>query len=117
MSNVRAPYSNGSNFRQYFYGVRYPGHPLTSTENLTGVLNTREVLYGVLCVIRYFPKLRGHVTLNTFLRGMSFMPALTLVKFSKHTEFEVASFTPSRDTLEPQTFKSGSRDHGYAAFR
>ena len=26
--NVRAPYSGGSNFRQYFYGIRYLGHPL-----------------------------------------------------------------------------------------
>ena len=33
--NARAPYSGGSNFRQYFYGVRYLGHPLTSTENFT----------------------------------------------------------------------------------
>ena len=31
--NVRAPYSGGSNFRQYLYGIRYLGHPLTSTEN------------------------------------------------------------------------------------
>jgi len=51
--NVRAPYSGGSNFRQYFYGIRYLGHPLTSTENFTeivpgeplrrGELNTRGV--------------------------------------------------------------------------
>ena len=34
--NVRSPYSGGSNFRQYFYGIRYLGHPLTSTENFTG---------------------------------------------------------------------------------
>ena len=27
--NVPAPYSGGSNFRQYFYGIRYLGHPLT----------------------------------------------------------------------------------------
>jgi len=33
--NVRAPYSGGSNFQQYFYGIRYLGHPLTSAENLT----------------------------------------------------------------------------------
>ena len=33
--NVRALYSGGWNFRQYFYGVRYLGHPLTSTENFT----------------------------------------------------------------------------------
>ena len=30
--NVRAPYSGGWNFRQYFYGIRYRGRPLTSTE-------------------------------------------------------------------------------------
>jgi len=51
--NVRAPYSGDSNFRQYFYGIRYLGHPLTSTENFTeivpgeplrkGELNTRGV--------------------------------------------------------------------------
>ena len=33
--NVRAPYSGSSNFRQYFYNIRHPGHPLTSTENFT----------------------------------------------------------------------------------
>jgi len=32
--NVRAPYSGGSNFRQYLYGIRYLGHPLTSTVTL-----------------------------------------------------------------------------------
>jgi len=26
--NVRVPYSGGSNFRQYFYGIRCIGHPL-----------------------------------------------------------------------------------------
>jgi len=31
--NARAPYSGGSNFRQYFYGIWYLGHPLTSTKN------------------------------------------------------------------------------------
>ena len=25
VGNVRAPYSGGSNFRQYFYGIRYLG--------------------------------------------------------------------------------------------
>jgi len=29
--NVRAPYSGGSNFPQYFYDIRYLGHPLMST--------------------------------------------------------------------------------------
>ena len=28
--NVHAPYSGGSNFQQYFCGIRYLGHPLTS---------------------------------------------------------------------------------------
>jgi len=36
--NVRAPYSGGSNFQQYFYGIRYLGHPLTSTENFTEIV-------------------------------------------------------------------------------
>jgi len=43
--NVRAPYSGGSHFRQYFYGVRYLGHPLTSDRPRgsppPGELNTR----------------------------------------------------------------------------
>ena len=33
--NARAPYSGGSNLQQYFYGIRYLSHPLTSTENFT----------------------------------------------------------------------------------
>jgi len=51
--NVRAPYSGGSDFREYFYGIRYLGHPLTSTEKFhgdrprgtppPGELNTRGV--------------------------------------------------------------------------
>jgi len=36
--NVRAPYSGGSNFRTYFYGINYLGHPLTSTENFTEIV-------------------------------------------------------------------------------
>ena len=36
--NVHAPYSGGSNFQQYFYGIRYLGHPLTSTENFTEIV-------------------------------------------------------------------------------
>ena len=35
VGNARAPLSGGWNFRQYFYGIRYLGHPLTSTENFT----------------------------------------------------------------------------------
>jgi len=35
---ARAPYSGGSNFRQYFYGIRYLGHLLTSVENLTEIV-------------------------------------------------------------------------------
>ena len=34
--NVRAPYSAGWNFRQYFYAICCLGHPLTSTENFYG---------------------------------------------------------------------------------
>jgi len=36
--NVRAPYSGGWNFRQYFYGIRYLGHPLTFTNNFTEIV-------------------------------------------------------------------------------
>ena len=36
--NVRAPYSGSSKFRQYFYGIKYLGHPLTSTENFTEIV-------------------------------------------------------------------------------
>ena len=36
--NVRAPYSGGSDFQQYFYGIRYLGHPWTSTENFTEIV-------------------------------------------------------------------------------
>ena len=39
VGNTRAPYSGGSkNFRQYFYGIWYPSHPLTSTENFTEIV-------------------------------------------------------------------------------
>ena len=36
--NVRAPYSDDSNFRQYFYGIKYLGHLLTSTANFTEIV-------------------------------------------------------------------------------
>jgi len=36
--NARAPYSGGSNFPQYFYGIWYLGHPLTSTENFMEIV-------------------------------------------------------------------------------
>jgi len=52
--NARAPYSGGSIFRQYFYGIWYLGHPLTSMEKFYGdhpritpppeELNTRGVV-------------------------------------------------------------------------
>jgi len=44
--NVRAPYSGGSNFRQYFYGVRYLGHPLTSNENFTEIVPREPLRRG-----------------------------------------------------------------------
>jgi len=36
--NVRVPYSGGLNFPQYFYGIWYLGHPLTSAENFTEIV-------------------------------------------------------------------------------
>jgi len=44
--NVRAPYSGGSNFRQYFYGIRYLGKFYGDRPRGTpspGELNTRGV--------------------------------------------------------------------------
>jgi len=38
VSNARAPYSGGSNFPQYFYGIWYLGHPLISTENFMEIV-------------------------------------------------------------------------------
>jgi len=45
--NVRAPYSGGSNFPQYFYGVRYLGHPVTSFENFTEIVPENPSAGGV----------------------------------------------------------------------
>ena len=36
--NARAPYSGGCNFRQFFYDIWYPGHPLTCTENFMEIV-------------------------------------------------------------------------------
>ena len=47
VGNARAPYSGGSNFRQYFYGIWYPSHPLTSTENFTEIVPGEPLRGGV----------------------------------------------------------------------
>jgi len=44
--NVRAPYSGGSDFRQYFYGIRYLGHPWTSAENFTEIVPGEPLRQG-----------------------------------------------------------------------
>jgi len=44
--NVRAPHSGGSNFWQYFYGIRYLGHPLTSTENFMEIVPGEPLRQG-----------------------------------------------------------------------
>jgi len=53
--NTRAPYSAGWNFRQYFYAVWYPGHPLTFTENFTeiipAILDLSKAISRKLCKI------------------------------------------------------------------
>jgi len=38
VGNARASYSGGCNFRQYFHGIWYNGHPLTSTKNFTEIV-------------------------------------------------------------------------------
>ena len=45
--NVRALYSGGSNFRQYFYGIRYLGNPLTCTENFMEMSQGKPSSRGV----------------------------------------------------------------------
>jgi len=44
--NVREPYSGGLNFRQYFDGIRYLGHPLTSSKNFTMIVPGEHVRRG-----------------------------------------------------------------------
>jgi len=44
--NMRAPYSGSSNFRQYFYGIRYLGHLLTSVENFTEIVPGEPLRWG-----------------------------------------------------------------------
>jgi len=44
--NARTPYSGGSNFPQYFYGIWYLGHPLTSTENFTEIVPEEPLRRG-----------------------------------------------------------------------
>ena len=46
VGNARAPYLGGSNFRQYFYGIWYPSHPLTSTENFTEIVPGEPLRWG-----------------------------------------------------------------------
>jgi len=47
VGNARAPYSGGCNFPQFFYGLRYLGHPLTSTENFTEIVPGEPLRRGV----------------------------------------------------------------------
>ena len=45
--NARAPCSGGCNYRQYFYGIWYPGHPLTPTKNFTDIVPGEPLRRGV----------------------------------------------------------------------
>jgi len=44
--NARAPYSDGCNFGQYFYGIRYRGHPLTSVKNFAEIVSKDDTQQG-----------------------------------------------------------------------
>jgi len=44
--DVGAPYSGGSNFQQFFYGVEHPGHPLTCTENFMEIVPGEPLRQG-----------------------------------------------------------------------
>ena len=85
---ARAPYSSGCNFRQYFYGIWYLGHSLTSTGNFTEIvlgeplhreLNTRGVVkysdFGPIeAISRKRRKIRGKLLLITNRKShMSFL--------------------------------------------
>ena len=45
--NVRAPYSGGWNFRQYFFAVLYLSHPLTSVQYFTEIVQGNSSVGGV----------------------------------------------------------------------
>jgi len=46
VGNARAPYSDGCNFRQFFYGIWYIGHPLTYTENFMEIVPGEPLRWG-----------------------------------------------------------------------
>jgi len=46
--NARAPYSGGCKFPQFFYAIWYLGHPLTSTENFTEIVQREPLHRGEL---------------------------------------------------------------------
>jgi len=65
--NARAPYSGGSNFRQFFYGIWYRGHPLTSTENFTEIvpgepLHRGELNTGGVAKYSDFGTIEGYIS-------------------------------------------------------
>ena len=43
---LNAPYSGGCNFPQYFYGIWYLGHPLTSFKNFTEIVQGEPLRRG-----------------------------------------------------------------------
>ena len=45
--NVRASYSGGWNFRQYFFTTLYPSHPLTFVQNFTKIVPGKTPVGGV----------------------------------------------------------------------
>jgi len=42
----REPYLGGCKFPQFFYGIWYPGHPLTSTWNFTEIISGKPLRQG-----------------------------------------------------------------------
>ena len=45
--DIGAPYSNGWNFRQFFFAIWYLGHPLTFTENFTEIVKGESLRRGI----------------------------------------------------------------------
>jgi len=46
IDNARAPYSGSCNFLQYFYGIWYVGHPLTSMKDFTEIVPGKPLRRG-----------------------------------------------------------------------
>ena len=73
--NVRAPYSWGWNFRQYFFAILYLTHPLTSVQNFTEMVRGNLSVGGV-------KRKRGSTIERCHVRVSYLLMSLCLVQLS-----------------------------------